>query len=80
VASEVFINTDRARAALAGESDAPPLREAIIDGGYFGMRSLDQSLLKLHQRELVSFQDALANANDPSDFKLAVQAMGLRSA
>ncbi len=80
VASEVLVNTDRAKSALAGEADAPPLREVIIDGGYFGMHSFDQSLLKLHQQDLVSFQDALANANDPNDFKLAVQAMGLRSA
>ena len=34
-----------------------------------------------HNRwNLVSFQDALSSASDPNDFKMAVQAMGLRSA
>ena len=79
-AAEVLVNTGRATDALAGIDGAPSLREVIIDGGYFGMESFDQSLLKLHHKGLVSFQDAFARASDPADFKLAVQEMGLRSA
>ena len=79
-AAEVLVNTGLAPDALAGKAGALSLREVIVDGGYFGMESFDQSLLKLHQKDLVSFQEAFARASDPADFKLAVQEMGLRSA
>ena len=79
-AVEVLVNTDRATDSLGGIPGAPSLRDLIIDGAYFGMQSMDQALLKLQQKGLISFQDALACATDPTDFKLAVQAMGLRSA
>ena len=79
-AVEVMINVGRATDALAGVKDAPSLQETIADGAYFGMQSFDQSLLKLQQKGQVSFQDALNHATDPTDFKVAVQALGLRSA
>ena len=79
-AVEVLINTERVTDNLAGAKGALRLRDIIIDGAYFGMQSIDQSLLKLQQKGLISFQYALASAVDPTDFKLAVQAMGLRSA
>lgn len=79
-AAEVLVNVDRVRDAIAGVPGAPPLRELIADGAYFGMQTFDQALLKLQQQNLISFQDALASASDPTDFKMAVQAMGLRSA
>ncbi len=78
-AVEVMVNTGRATEALRGEKNIR-LRDAIADGAYFGMESFDQSLLRLQQKGLVSFQDALTNASDPADFKVAVQALGLRSA
>jgi twitching motility protein PilT len=63
---------------------APPgtilISDPVADGAYFGMQTFDQSLLRLQQKGLVSFQAALNNATDPSDFKLAVQALGLKSA
>lgn len=79
-AAEVMVNVDRVRDAIAGAPNAPSLRELIADGAYFGMQTFDQALLKLQQQNLISFQDALASASDPTDFKAAVQAMGLRSA
>ena len=78
-AVEVMINTGLITEALRGTKDLS-LREVMADGAYFGMQTFDQSLLKLQQRGLVSFQDALNNATDPQDFKLAVQALGLKSA
>ena len=78
-AVEVMINTGLVTDALRGTKNLS-LREVMADGAYFGMQTFDQSLLKLQQRGLVSFQDALNNATDPQDFKLAVQALGLKSA
>jgi twitching motility protein PilT len=79
-AVEVLINVDRVGDSIAGIKNAPSLREVMADGAYFGMQTFDQSLLKLQQRGLVSFQDALSAATDATDLKLAVQAIGLRSA
>ena len=79
-AVEVLVNVDRVGESIRGDKHSMPLREVIADGAYYGMQTFDQSLLKLQQRNLVSFTDALSAASDPSDFKLAVQAMGLRSA
>jgi len=41
------------------------------------MMSFDQSLLTLYQRGDIDFQEALSNATDPQDFKLAAHALGL---
>ena len=53
------------------------LLDAIVDGSFYGMQSFDQALIALYQKKIVTFQDAMAHATDPSDFKLAAQAMGL---
>lgn len=79
-AVEVLVNVDSIPDALAGVTRTRPLRDLIADGAYHGMQSFDQALLKLQQKNLISFQDALTGATDPSDLKMAVQNMGLRSA
>jgi twitching motility protein PilT len=53
------------------------LLDAIVDGSFYGMQSFDQALITLYQKKIVTFQDAMAHATDPSDFKLAAGAMGL---
>ena len=53
------------------------LLDAIVDGSFYGMQSFDQALITLYQKKVVTFQDAMAHATDPSDFKLAAAAMGL---
>ncbi|MDH3500700.1 MAG: ATPase, T2SS/T4P/T4SS family, partial [Acidimicrobiia bacterium] len=53
------------------------LLDAVVDGSFYGMQSFDQSLIGLYQKKIVTFQDAMAHATDPSDFKLAAAAMGL---
>ncbi len=79
-AVEVLVNVDRVGESIQGLKDSVPLPELMADGAYHGMQTFDQALLKLQQQNLVSFQDAFGAATDPTDFKLAVQAMGLRSA
>jgi twitching motility protein PilT len=79
-AVEVMMNVDRISDVIRGVRTTPSLRDFMADGAYFGMQTFDQALLKLQQKNLVSFQDALNHATDPTDFKMAVQAMGLRSA
>ena len=44
------------------------------------MQSFDQSLLKLYQRGLVTFQQAEGHASSAADFKLQVSNQGLLSA
>ena len=79
-AVEVLVNIGSIGDAMAGVPRSPPLRDLMADGAYFGMQTFDQALLKLQQKDLISLQDALTSATDSTDLKMAVQAMGVRSA
>lgn len=77
-ATEILMNEERvANRLLDPESAGPSLLEVMAEGAYHGMQSFDQSLLRLHEQNLISFQDALAHATDPTDFKMAAHALGL---
>mgnify|MGYP001819039764 CR=1 FL=1 len=79
-AVEVLTNYERMYEAIADEEQAPRVQELLNDGSFHGCQSFDQALLKLYEDGVVEFHDAVANATDPTDLKLAAQAMGLRSA
>ncbi len=52
----------------------------ISEGEYYGMQSFDQAIMQLYKEGLVDFQDALAHATSPTDFKIKAQNLGLMSA
>jgi twitching motility protein PilT len=77
-ATEILVNYERVAEKIAEpESDVPSLLRLMVEGEYYGTMSFDQSLLTLYQRGVVDFQDAMARATDPQDFKLAAHALGL---
>ena len=77
-ATEILVNYERVAERIRDpEGDVPPLLQLMVEGEYYGMMSFDQSLLTLHRRGDVTFQDAMASATDPQDFKLAAHALGL---
>jgi len=39
----------------------------------YGMQTFDQSIMKLHQQGLISFEDAMSNATNPDDFELRLK-------
>lgn len=79
-AVEVLINNERVFDRIINAEQTHTIIDVIEDGTYYGMQTFDQSILELYQDGRVTFQDALAHATDPTDFKLAAQNRGLMSA
>ena len=79
-AVEVLTNYERMFESIADEERSSRIQELIVEGSFHGCQSFDQALLKLYEDGVVEFHDAVANATDPTDLKLAAQAMGVRSA
>ena len=76
LAAEVLAPSERVYERIVDPALSPKLLDAIVDGGFHGMQSFDQALLKLIEQRIVSMADALAHATDPTDVKLAAQALG----
>jgi len=53
------------------------IERTIAEGEYYGMQTLDQSLLQLARDGLVSLRDVMAVANDPTDLRIALQTSGV---
>ncbi|MEM9460236.1 MAG: type IV pilus twitching motility protein PilT [Myxococcota bacterium] len=70
-AVEVMINTPRIRDMIVDETRTVEVVDAIKDGAHpYGMISFDQSLTELVQRNLVTYEMALAASTNPDDFAL----------
>jgi twitching motility protein PilT len=76
-AVELMMSNERVFERIADEGKSHLLLDAIVDGSFYGMQSFDQALIRLYERKVITFQDAIAHATDPNDFKQAAQAMGL---
>jgi twitching motility protein PilT len=74
-ALEILLNTEGVRERLCGEKDLDTLYEAIAEGGFFGMQTLDQAIVAKYESGEVSFSDALLHVVSPREFKLATRAM-----
>lgn len=75
-AVEIMVMTKRIRDLVLDESQTHKIRDAILEGDYYGMCTFDQSLLSLFREGLVTLQDAAAIATSPHDFKLMAQQEG----
>jgi twitching motility protein PilT len=78
-ALEILLNTEGVRERLCGEKDLDTLYEAIAEGGFFGMQTLDQAIVAKYESGEVSFSDALLHVVSPREFKLATGAMAAAS-
>ena len=77
-AVEVLISTGFVRDCIINPDKTRMIREAIAAGtSQYVMQTFDQSLYDLHTAGLITYEEALANASNPDDFKLRVQ--GIRS-
>ena len=70
--------TGRARDMVLEANENGSLSEVIADGGYYGMQTFEQALLKHLRAGLINLDDALAAATNVHDFKLLVQSDGRR--
>jgi twitching motility protein PilT len=70
-AVEILLNTEGVSERLSGEKDIETLYEAVAEGGFFGMQTLDQAMVAKYEAGEVSFSDALLHVVSPREFKLA---------
>ncbi|HET6582427.1 MAG TPA: type IV pilus twitching motility protein PilT [Nannocystaceae bacterium] len=70
-AVEILINTPRIREMISEAHRSKEIVDAIKEGTHpYGMVSFDQSLTDLVQRQLISYEMAVAASSNPDDFAL----------
>jgi len=79
-AVEVLTETDRTFDYIMDPKLTPRLEEVMTEGAYYGMKTFDQCLLQMFREGTITFEEALNNASHPSDFRMAAQKTGLRTA
>jgi twitching motility protein PilT len=73
---EIMRTTGRVRDMITDPAQTGNLVEVIASGGYYGMQTFDQALFGHVKAGRVTFEDAMAVASSPHDFKLLMQADG----
>ncbi len=79
-AVEVMVMTGTIREYIADPDQTYKIRDAIEDGGYYGMQTFDQSLLRLYQDQRITLDDAIAMAANAHDFKIKIRQLGVSAA
>ncbi|MFW6387543.1 MAG: type IV pilus twitching motility protein PilT, partial [Thermodesulfobacteriota bacterium] len=70
-AVEVMVSTARVRELIDDKEKTKLLRDTIQHGyETYGMQTFDQSLMKLLNNELITFDEAMRQSSNPDDFKL----------
>ena len=78
-AVEVLVNTAAVRDNIRDVSKALNIPELIAEGTVqYGMQSFDQSLMNWYTKNVISYENAMYSATNPSEFALRVQ--GIASA
>jgi len=74
LAAEVLVNTPTIRACILDPDKREDIPYYVSQGeSEYGMQTFDQAVMKLYKAELVSYEDALANASSPAEFERALQ-------
>jgi twitching motility protein PilT len=76
-ALEILVNTGRVAERITDEEKTSEIKEVVAEGGYYGMMTFDQALLKLIQQGVVSVEDAMQAVSSKHDFELALQQAGM---
>lgn len=70
-AVEVMVSTARVRELIDDKEKTKLLRDTIQNGyETYGMQTFDQSLMRLLNNELITYEEALRQSSNPDDFKL----------
>lgn len=56
---------------LIAENKISETTDAIAEGSFYGMQTFNQSLASLYKQKKISYEDALAQASNPEELKLA---------
>ena len=79
-ATEVLISTAYIRECIENKEKTKYIREQIALGtSQYGMQTFDQSLYRLYENGLITFDEALRRASNPDEFKLKVQGVQFTS-
>jgi twitching motility protein PilT len=70
---EALVSTGRVRDLILEPSRAEDLNRIIQEGEYYGMQTFDQSLMQRVNDGLISMDEAMRVATNPSDMKLQAQ-------
>jgi len=76
-AVEVLVMTGTVREYIQDPEKTYLIRDAMEEGGYYGMQTFDQSLLRLYQDRKITLDDAIAMARNAHDFKIKVRQLGV---
>jgi twitching motility protein PilT len=79
-AVEVLVHTARIGECIRVKEKTAEIRDALAQGyTTYGMQTFDQSLLALYRQGLITYDVALAQASNPSDFALKVRGVASTS-
>jgi twitching motility protein PilT len=76
-ALEILVNTGRVAERISDPDKTHEIKDVVAEGGYYGMVTFDQWLLKLIQEGKVSVDDAMQAVSSKHDFELALQQAGI---
>jgi len=76
-ALEILVNTGRVAERIIDEEKTSEIKEVVAEGGFYGMVTFDQWLLKLIKEGTVSIDDAMQAVSSKHDFELAMQQAGI---
>jgi twitching motility protein PilU len=71
-AVEILLNTPLIQ-ELIFKGNVPEIREVMKRSREQGMQTFDQALFDLHEAELISYEDALRNADSVNDLRLNIK-------
>ncbi len=74
---EILINNGRVAERIADPDKTHELKDVIADGGYYGMVTFDQWMLKLVQDGTITVDSAFKAVSNRHDFELAMQQAGM---
>jgi len=79
-AVEVMIATEMVKECIQIQERTRELRDVIAHGyTSYGMQTFDQSLMSLWRQNLITFEEAMAQATNPNDFALQARGIGSTS-
>ncbi len=78
-AVEVLVNTGRIYERIIDPDATVEIADVIADGGFYGMQTFDQALVKLVEEGTVDEDEARRASTNPHDFALALRGVLARS-
>jgi twitching motility protein PilT len=76
-AVEMLVMTGTVREYILDPEQTYKIRDAMSDGGYYGMQNFDQSLIALYQAGRISVDSALAASANEHDFRIKLRQIGV---